>query len=363
MPVIDQHDDLCQLFRDHGPKDGLEFLKTASWRERDDLLDRDFAVIVVDGAGKEHRKFACYDAGNLFLSQWYLLNAEHSLPSGVVKVAAANMLQAAEDLHIPTHPALALLASEGDRLPGDGRRVFVKSASASSYAPVSPLEPSQLVPLGRGMSVMAGTSAVKEGSAYDALSVLIREWNNIDPYERHEAAVDIVKVASGVGMMVPDHIAQYSGTSLNPRFEKIANMRAEYTAIPQLQQDYRRLAKMAAALDPDDVVEALFLLDEQAGLLSRYGTAIPDPLLSVFGVEKQAQYSWTSGGDYVNASMLLRFSGSPPALESMEEIFDEEVVSRFKTNPIETFKKMPPEQQIIVARLASQSGESNNGGY
>jgi hypothetical protein len=363
MPVIDQHDDLCQLFREHGPKENIEFLKTASWKERDDLLDRDFAVIVVDSTGAEHRKFACYDAGNIFMSQWYLLNAEHGLPPGVVKVAAANLLQAAEDLHLSPHPVLPLLVAEGDTLPGDGRRVYVKTASATTYSPPPSMEPSQIIPLGRGMSRVGGTSATKEGSAYDALSSLIQAWDTLDPYDRHEAAVDIVKVASGVGMKVPDHILQYSGTSLNRRFEKIANTRAEYTADPAQQEDYRRLAKMAAALDPDDVVEALFLMDERAGLLTRYGRNIPDPVLSVFGVEKQAEFSWIHGSDYVTATMLARFSGSPPALETLEEMFEEGVVSSFKRDPVGTFKKMPLEQQILVSRLVSQSGDSNNGGY
>ena len=158
MPVVDQHDDLCGLFRSSGPKDGLEFLKTASWKERDDLYDRDFALIIVDNQGKEHRKFACHDVGNTFLSQWYLLNAEHDLPAGAVKVAAANLLNAADDLGLQSHPALYLLANEGEDLPGDGRRVLVKSASSTQYAKTASFEPSQIArPMGKGMSQPLGT--------------------------------------------------------------------------------------------------------------------------------------------------------------------------------------------------------------
>jgi hypothetical protein len=363
MPVIDQHDDLCELFKAHGPKVGLDFMKTASWKERDDLYDRDFALIIVDSTGKEHRKFACHDEGNTFLSQWYLLNADHALPAGAVKVAASNLLTAAEDLRMESHPALYLLAQEGADLPGDGRRVLVKSASATAYAASTGFEPSQIRPMGRGMHDPGGRHQVKEGSAFDALSDLIRVWPDLDPYDRHEAAVDIVKVASLTGMSVPAHIEQYSGERLNPRFEKIASRRAEYTANLEYQADYLRLAKMAAALDPDDVVEALFLMDERAGLLNRYGNNLPDPVLSVFGVEKQAEFSWVNGGDYVTESMLKRYSGSIASHAALEDTFEEDLVMNFRRDPVGTFKKMPLEQQILLSRLASQSRDTNNGGY
>jgi hypothetical protein len=208
-----------------------------------------------------------------------------------------------------------------------------------------------------------GRHQVKEGSAYDALSNLIRVWNDLDPYDRHEAAVDIVKVASLTGMAVPAHIEQYSGERLNPRFEKIASRRAEYTANPEYQADYLRLAKMAAALDPDDVVEALFLMDERAGLLNRYGNNLPDPVLSVFGVEKQAEFSWVNGGDYVTESMLKRYSGSNASHAALEDTFEEDLVMNFRRDPVGTFKKMPLEQQTLLSRLASQSRDTNNGGY
>lgn len=364
MPVVDQHDDLCDLFRASGPKDGLEFLKTASWKERDDLYDRDFALIIVDNQGKEHRKFACYDAGNTFLSQWYLLNAEHDLPAGAVKVAAANLLNAAEDLGLQSHPALYLLANEGENLPGDGRRVLVKSAASTQYAKTASFEPSQIArPMGKGMSQPLGTHQVKQASAFDAISETIRKWDDLDPYDRHEAAVDAVKLASAVGAVVPDHIFRYSGTTLSPRFEKVASRRAEYTANPEYQSDYLRLSKMAAAMDPDDVVEALFLMDERAGLLNRYGNNIPDPVLAVYGTEKQAEYSWIHGGDYVTESMLKRYSGSTASHAGLEDVFEDSVVERFRRDPVGTFKGMPLEQQILLSRLASQSRDTNNGGY
>lgn len=357
MPIVDQHDDLCASFRDRGPREGLELLKQAAWVERTDLLSRDFAVILVSD-GVEFPKFACHDAGNTYLSQWYLLNVDHGLPNEAVKVAAANLLEAAKDLGISSLEELQKLAGD-DHHPGQ-RRVVIPAKMAESYNKTASFEPSQLRPLGRGMQ--DGGGQLKEGSAFDALAAVIRQWDELDPYDRHAAAVDIVKIASEVGFQVPDHIFQYGGTELNPHFEKIARARMQFTAVEEYQADYERLSKMAAALNPDDVVEALYLMDERAGLLSRYGQRLPDPLLAVYGQVKEAEYSWVNGSDYVTESILLRYAGST-AVNGMKNTFTEDVVERFRKSPAATFKAMPLEQQRLVARLATQSRDTNNGGY
>lgn len=357
MRVVDQHDDLCAAFRLHGPQMDLGILKEASWIEREDLLPRDFAVILVS-EGKEFPKFACHDVGNTLMSQWYLIYADHGLPEEAVKVAAANLLVAAKDLGAGVYPQLYKLAGTESFV--DRRRVSVDQAQATHYVKSASFEPSQIRPLGSGLSDPGGQ--LKEGSAFDAISAVIRAWDDLDPYDKHDAAVDVVKIASAVGAEVPRHIFQYSGTSLNPRFEKIAMARMDYTSNDEYQEDYARLAKMAAALDPEDVVEALFLMDERAGVFGRYNQHLPDPLLAVYGTEKVAEFSWVNGGDYVTETMLLRYAGST-AVSGMKNAFVDDVVDRFRKNPMATFKAMPLEQQRLVARLASQSRDTNNGGY
>lgn len=343
MPVIDHHDDLCESFLaavDMGA--ASEIMKVSSWKESADLLDRDFALILVDEVGKEHRKFACFDPGNAMLSEWYLLNVDHGLPEEASKLAAANISDALQ--HFGLEPAKATLYWADSDVGSDSRRVKVASSSLNAVKAEehSPLK--------------------KTASAFDYVSEVANAWDDLDPYDRHEAAVHLVKIASDVGASVPGHIFQYSGTSLNPLFKKIAQARTQFTRDPEVAEGYTRLSKMAAAMEPDDVVEAMFLLDEQAQLNHRYGNRIPDPVLSVYGTTKEAEYSWSVGGDYVTASMLKRYAGSM-ASNAMEDIFSEDLKDLFRRDPVTVFKKMPEEQQVLVARLASQSRDTNNGGY
>jgi hypothetical protein len=344
MPIIDQHDDLCESFLSAvDPSVVSEILKVSSWAESAELLDRDFALIIIDSEGKEHRKFACSDPGNALMSEWYLLNAEHNLPEEAVKVAAANIANAMEAHGMDPTPATTYLADDSAGL--DGRRVsflvpFSDEKTASSLEKVA----------------TAGST-----SAFDYVSEAVEKWDDLDPYDRHSVAMDLVKVASEVGATVPDHVHQYSGTELNPMFAKIAEARREFSADPEIQAGYRRLSKMAAVMDPEDVVETLYLLDEQAALNHRYGSRIPDPVLSVYGTTKEAEYSWALGGDYVSGSILKRYAGSTRS-NALEDVFTEGTKDRFRGNPLSVFKGMPEEQKILVARLATQSHESNNGG-
>ena len=393
MPVIDHHDDLCESFlASVDPNQVTEIMKISSWKESSDLLDRDFALILVDEVGKEHRKFACFDSGNALMSEWYLLNAEHGLDSDSVKTAAANIVDSLESFGLVPTPASVYLA---DRTAGaDSRRVKVASmpitgnqnshiraakggalggaalgAISGAKGGGTPLQIAGRM-LGRGTA--AGTAGAlgvggmdytaKNASAFDYVADAAASWDDLDPYDRHEVAVNLVKVASVGGATVPGHIYAYSGTSLNPNFKKIAEARRDFTSLQDVQDGYSRLSKMASVMDPDDVVEAMYLLDEQAQVNHRYGSRIPDPVLSVYGTTKEAEYSWTHGGDYVNERMLKRYAGSDSS-QKMEDVFTEDLKDLFRRDPVAVFKRMPDEQKILLTRMASQSRDNNNGGY
>ena len=88
--VIDFQDDLGAAFTvaDVAPP---ETLKTASFREDYELTDGDYALILVDEDGREHRKFACHDPGNTWMSLWYFENVDSGLPDYAKQAAAENL--------------------------------------------------------------------------------------------------------------------------------------------------------------------------------------------------------------------------------------------------------------------------------
>lgn len=385
--IIDFYDDLGESFLvSLGEEDPPALLKEASWREGYELLDRDFAVILVDEENQEHRKYACHDGGNIAMSMWYLEQAAPYLPDVVVKVAAYNLSKAAGE-----NPDPPEFTEEEQRWLIDERRVLFKEATMLSMGMMRPPTgqmPQSPMPMASAASrspqtqgpatASAGRMAARSqapmqqtggmtrtaSSPFDLLRETVDCWDDLDPYDRHDRAVILTKEASEYGVRVPDYIHKYAGETLNPAFEFLMGQRCSFTASDTLRNDYMRLSKVAHALDPEDAIEALYLIDEQANLLTRYGDNIPDPVLCVYGqTKKEAEFSWMDGTHMVNAAQLQRYANAPYCSYTMGELFSEELCGKFRKDPVGTFKSLPREQKIILSRLATQSGVDNDGGF
>jgi hypothetical protein len=116
--VLDFYDDVNGegLKRVYPTKESLpEQIKTAHILNSDEravLRDEAYAVVMQDG-GKMLRKFACVDAGNTMLSMIYFEQNYARLPTEAIKVAAANLIGAAERFDIPVPELLKVAAKNG----------------------------------------------------------------------------------------------------------------------------------------------------------------------------------------------------------------------------------------------------------
>ena len=384
--IVDHHDDLGTFLRQTSPEiANSPFVKEASWQEKPSMMDRDFALILVEPNGTEHRKLAMSDAGNTLASLVYLLTSEHNLPDSAVKLASYNLLNSA--MHYGLYDAYgdSLLYSEklgsafdvlamlADELPSTGtideRRVSIKEAmgpgmsysqDGSTIATTKP----QMAPTGKATTVQttspippqqAGNTIMKIAS-YDLIKEAEFMWPELDPVDRRAFALIIKEAALEEGAKVPTKIAQYAGEELNPNFDLIMRRRLDYVRDPELASDYDRFSKVAYAMPLDIATETLYLLDEQAGLLDRYSANLPDPVLSIYGCNtKEAMWSWNHGGDYCTADELDLLVRDPVKRAKLEFVFVEDLVERFSKNPVATFESMPLEQQIILARMANST--------
>lgn len=199
-------------------------------------------------------------------------------------------------------------------------------------------------------------------NAFDLIEDLKHRWHDLDSYDRHDLAVAATKLASAHGAQVPDEIYRYSGEVVSPKFDMYMRQRQEFTANPEIQEAYGRLAKVASAINPDDMVNLIYKLDNDAGLLHRYGKNLPDPHLCVFDRIKEASWSWVHGGHYVNEDQLRRLA-TGPTRDQMQKLFDCDFVTEFRKDPLGKFRDLAPEAQIIIANMASQSQLHNDGGF
>ena len=466
MPrVIDAQDDLGAAFM-ASSQEIPEILKEGSVREGYELLDRDFALILVDENGHEHRKFACYDAGNTWMSLWYLEHVPHGLPDFAVKIASGTLAEYAhvhgidlqemfpltariaastgqtfevaglkmgsapdptaaaifEDLHTadangenlalhlydqayrpafeqadgdPTHPHFtdphafasrkaaghplvrALEAKHNVRFTGlspgtsEGHMQFdfqpltspvPKQASARDGRRLDErrvrVKQADFRPLPRAPR--------RELGDFDKVAAADRNWDCLAPHARRGLALELEQVSGIVD--IPEKIAAYMGQDFGPRLEVTMKARAERVAkTAEAADGYRRVLAMskAASITPEDAVEAIHILDEVSGVVipSGYGPRLLDPYACVYGLHKEAMWSWTHGTEYVNEPTLRQFAASPASGVPLKEMFDDALTDRFRANPVETFKSMPLEQQKIVARLAAQAETRGQGAF
>jgi len=410
--VIDFHDDLGASFcaTDLRPP---EFLKTASFRETYELHDGDFALIIVDEDGKEHRKFACNDAGNTWLSLWYFENVESGLPE-YAKVAAAENLATYAGIHEidmeDMFPRTAALCSELGISPfrhrtwhGDGGRsekvgaaptpssqfwdrvsrtgvdpswLDTPTARTTPKAPQIPKVASHKFRLDERRVLVKSASCapiptVKEASAPSILEKVAeadRRWEDLNPWERRVVALTLAAEEPGFGEF-PAKVASYMGEEIHPNI--LDNMRWRATRVARSDEDaenYLRVGAMAkvGSLDLEDAVEAVFLLDEKNGVVVQngYGPSLPDPYLAVYaGLKKEAMWAWTRGDAYINEHQLRSYVGTAAAKIQMGELFTDDLIDKFRKDPVKTFESLPSEQKKVIARMATSTSGLISGSF
>jgi hypothetical protein len=201
MPVLDVTDDLGATLRvalqDRGEV-ASDMLKEASMPAPYSGDDRDFALILIDNDGTEHRKFACNDAGNTAVSLFYLQQYHESLNKAAAKTAAAVLSEIGryQGLTIPEDiekMASAVLSPEDIHDIVDERRVH--------YRP--PITPVKLAsPVG----------------PFDKLAAYTSSWADFSPAEKRAAALELASFQETAPIQVPLEIYRYSGDKLSTKF-------------------------------------------------------------------------------------------------------------------------------------------------
>lgn len=340
MPVLDLNDDLgASLAHELTDKEPPEFLKEASWLQPGEGYDRDYALILVDTDGSEHRKYACHDAGNTLASMFYLERYGSNLNLAAAKTAAQVLSKTASIQGVEVPDSIDKLASAS--LSEEDQRDLIDERRVRYRPPVKPRP-----------------QAKTASSPFEKLAMVARNWEALSPIEKRATAVELGQLSPAFGMKLPEHVFRYSGSQLSEKFASHMRVRAMSARTPEGVGGYERLAKVAHVLDPNDVVELIYELDNRCGLRwaggDAYGEKIADPFLAVFDTVKEAEFSWSHGGDSVSESQLRRFVLHPEAETIFTSTFTDELWLKLKSAPLETFKEMPDEHKILVSRMARQ---------
>jgi hypothetical protein len=370
--VIDFRDDMLASYAVQGGNIGAvaPMLKEAAYIPPGQEDPRDFALIIVDDRGSEHYKFPCKTAGDTFLSLWYLENVESGLPDFAKTAAAENLTRMAgiheldlEDIF----PAAFKRAQEGQnvfRQKGGGE--ISKTASALTvvndiyrlderrvHVPVTMLHP---VAAMRDMQKSA--SQAPQASLVEVLRSLKQAWPSMPEHERRDAALELDKQASAVGLELPEEISVYVGVDFADSAGSALIWRGERFGTEKTAEHYRRLSALikTASITVPEAIEATYIVDEMSGITGYDDATCPDPykiLLAPPTTKKASAWSWTKGDAYITESQLKSFLMTPRARHQLEQLFEDGLVDKLRKNPTAEFDKLPTVQAMIIARMAN----------
>lgn len=184
--------------------------------------------------------------------------------------------------------------------------------------------------------------------------------DHMEPVDRHEFCVNLVKRASELSIPLEDRARKYGSETYAPQTE----IKTAFTMRRSLLQDpaemalLDKVAQVLPTLHPSDFVAVLEEFDKTAGLHHHYDSHVYDPYYSTFGFTKTAEEDSATWSDVVGNYHVTGRELENCALSQfarLQKQFGEDFAMEFKKDPIGIYKSMPVEQKILIIRIATEN--------
>ena len=361
-----------------------ECVKTAQLQThemRESLPDDAYALVMVD-RGEKIRKYACVDKGNTALNVLYFLENKDKLPLDAQKIAAVNLeaycdvfgIEAPWQLQKAAGNACAGKKCKGADVTGseimplqanpNGKdspdSQLNATKTASTYVDVTGKEaPIKLVKKAHSRYCLEKQGSGKYpidtyGEVLDASKWFSDHGDSLHPSDRREYCVKLASRADELGVLIPDNIRKYAGTSYAPMEDvKFAvSTRMQFWADDSPERDMLSgLMSKCASIEPDVFCEALRQFDEATGMNHHYDTDVIDPWFATYALEKVAEWSWSEGADILKENQLVEGVGNAGNIYQIKERFGEDVASGLAKNPTAIFDSLPLDTKRIICRI------------
>jgi len=180
--------------------------------------------------------------------------------------------------------------------------------------------------------------------------------HEFEPHERRMFCLRVNNRAEELGLQVPDLVAKYGSAAMakdaGVQIYRRQRLFREGTSEHGLLQEMR---EKCAAYKPEVIAVALEKFDRDNNLDLLWDNGIPDPYFSIYGVEKQAEYSFIDGNDVVNEERLKACAKRDR--EQIKDLFGEDLAEEFAKDPVQIFDSLPLDSKRIIMRVAQQVEE------
>lgn len=349
--VLDHTDDQGSLMKQIWPtlEDVPEYVKTAALHLVPEAESRDFALVAQDG-DYVLKKWACFDAGTTAISTAYFLAHHNKLPDELAKLSAARLTRACVAYDLEPPAALLKLAGVNfheeeskDVLP------VVDQAPTVKVAADRPSNPNHYaVELeGRFMYPIATHENVKTAEAYWK-----ENHREMHPALKRQFAVKLAARADELGIALDAVIKEAGASTWAPdaHVEQALLKRKLATADESMHTVLDRLGQIQQREEPEKFASALMAFDIKNGIQRHWGSKVPDPWASTFGLQKTAEIILNEPGVRVSVADLHNLVYQRAS--SLEDIFSDDVVNEAEKDPVAWFKSLPDRLKLMVGRIA-----------
>ncbi|KKN98604.1 hypothetical protein LCGC14_0147160 [marine sediment metagenome] len=338
-----------------GPSLGPAVMQKVAEVNYKELPDSAFALVVA-GKGETLRKFACINPETTLASLVYFAASTGHIPTALAKTAAVNLSEACKSFGLKVPSMISEFNADEDTL-----NVVVRDKNDYSLDDLSGY-------LLKEASVPKNFAYKEEGlfstSTKEAATSSIKEFekmaHTLSPDNKREVAKELSTRCQAWGVSPSEFISKHAS---NQRSEENLNVgiNLRLTRLNDIEENEphrEALHKLASAvndLEDSEIVDAFKEIDRRAGFDYKY-TQVPDPFQSVFGLAKEAGFTFLHGNDRVTGDQLGILAENPTVLKNN---FTEEFVSAFKSDPVTIFESLPLPQKLVLCRVANDIGTSN----
>ena len=189
------------------------------------------------------------------------------------------------------------------------------------------------------------------GQVEQAVDWFEKHAEALHPGDRREYCINLKARADEMGIQVTRDIGKYASESFAPRgeLEVAVQTRRQYWRDGEAEAGLLDglMAKHASA-GPEVFCEALKQFDEATGLDHMWDKGIYDPWYSTYGMQKTAEWSFSSHGDRITAPQLKEIG-----FQAMSRKFGEDMAAGFAKNPTQIFDSLPLDTKRIIMRMAN----------
>jgi len=188
---------------------------------------------------------------------------------------------------------------------------------------------------------------VKKANAY-----FMEYKDDFTPFERHQYCVKLASRAKSLDVPVDKLVEKYgsksyatdAGIAIYSRQRLFREGTSERSLLEEMRDKY-------ASVNPEVMATALEKFDRENNLDLMWGRDIEDPYLSLFGMTKEAEYSFVDRNRIVSASRLQRCAKEQR--DGLIDLFGEDFANEFAEDPVGIFESMPLDKKRIIMNLAA----------